>query len=208
MVEWAGKGRVVVNTNLAGEDKKRPNNIPLFVALLGFLFLVIGLVGIAYFTSYSYTFSKFYDGDPKIRRWAVDTMVKKGDEVGERMLAVAKNSDEHPEVRRLAIFVLGEIKYKPALPSLIVMLKNAPIMLREQVAYALGQYARSELAFELISAYPTAPKGLKMKIIISLGNIGGSDSIELLKKEAVSGDALISKASEIALAKARTRMSI
>ncbi|MBI3794092.1 MAG: HEAT repeat domain-containing protein [Nitrospinae bacterium] len=157
---------------------------------------------IIYFTSSGFLTSMLSSTDVRHRRWAADELVRQGASAGIPSLNVANDATADPESRRLAIFVLGEIKYKEALPQLLTFFKGDNVTLREQSAYALGRIGDQSVVGSLLDGYETAPKGVKIKILAALGELGSKDGVPLLKMESdTSQDETIKEAAAYSLQK-------
>ncbi|MBI5179460.1 MAG: HEAT repeat domain-containing protein [Nitrospinae bacterium] len=170
--------------------------------LLGFVFFG-GVVGAFHYMSPDYVVSVLSSENFQKRQWAVDQLILKGTRSGKPSLAVALDEKADPESRRLAIFVLGEIHYKEATPHLMGFFKGADEVLGAQSAYALGRMGDPALAHELVANYPQAPKGVQLKVIAALGELGGDpEGRELLLKEAKqNGDTTVQQAARYSLQK-------
>ena len=167
------------------EEKK--GGLPAILAWsLGLFFAA--LIGAAwYFTSSGFLIKMLSSDDVQHRRWAADELVRQGEGSGKPALALAMNPSADPEARRLAVFVLGEVRYRESTPQLLSLFKGDNLPLREQSAYALGRIGDASVAQELIGAYEAAPKGVKMKIIAALGDIPTEQGVLLLKRESEAG---------------------
>ena len=190
-------GQAYRDKESAGQKVERGKFVYLLLAVF-----IVGMVSVIYFSSTGYLKSKFSSDSVVLRRWAVDQVVKKGGSAGSHMLALVGDTAQEVETRRLAIYVLGEIKYLESSGELLkVFFENDHLVLREQAAFALGRMGDVSALPEILSAYESAPKGLKLKIISALGELGDSGGIPLLKKAAGSGDELIKQTAEYALGK-------
>jgi len=163
---------------------------------------VIALAGLIYYTSTTYAMSKFRSTDSESRRWGVNRLVSIGEGAGKPMFRLATDKNAETELRRLSIYVLGEIKYAPAESTLAAMLKEGPVILRAQSAYALGRFGDRKYLPDLMDAYRTGPRGVKLKSITALGEIGGAEAVDLLKTAEKSDDDLVSMTARYALEKA------
>lgn len=180
------------------EEKK--SRLQTFLWSLLVLFFVFGVGAVWYFTSPGFLAKLLASDNVQNRRWAADEMVSQGEGAGKAALETATNPEANLEARRLAIFVLGEIRYRVATPQLLAFFKGDNPTLREQSAYALGRIGDASVAPELIGAYETAPKGLRIKIIAAMGELVTEQGMELLKREATSGtDETIRDAANYAL---------
>ena len=141
-----------------------------------------------------------------MRRWAVDQVVMKGESAGPQMLEIAVDKKRKLETRRLAIYVLGEVKYEKSAGELLkIFSESEQLVLREQAAFALGRMGNSSALPELLSGYGSAPKGLKLKIISALGELGDAGGMALLETAAGSGDELVKQTAQYALGKIRQK---
>ena len=187
------------------EDSRtgKPFAPKLLIILL--LVVVIGLGAVLHYTSTTYLKTKFTSDNPKMRRWAVTQVVKKGGSAGPEMLEMVRDRTLPVEARRIAVFVLGEIGYMEGKEELIRVFKTDEIVLRGQAAFALGRMGDESALPELLSAYESAPKGVKLKIISALGELGHPGGQALLKKAAGSSDELIRQTAEYALVKIKEK---
>ncbi len=202
-----GYNPVTMPSNHAGLEtsepikKKRSKTAVLLVvaaAALGTLFY-------AYVTSTGFLVSKMKNGDTKTRRWAVDQLIEKGGPAGETVLRMALDQNEDMEMRRLAVFVLGEIGYKKGRPELIGFFKKGPPVIRRQAAYALGRLGDKTVLPELVSAYPDAAKGLKIKILVAIGELGQKEGLGVAQSAAQSEDENIRVTAEFVVEKIREK---
>lgn len=185
--------------DVEGSRTGKPFAPKLLIILL--LVVVLGLGAVSHYTSTSYLKTKFTSDNPKMRRWAVSQVVKKGASAGPEMLEMVRDRTLPVESRRIAVFVLGEIGYTEGKEELIRVFKTDELVLRGQAAFALGRMGDESALPELLSAYESAPKGLQLKIISALGELGDNGGRPLLKKAAGSGDELIRQTAEYALIK-------
>jgi HEAT repeat protein len=185
----------------SGGTTKKPGAFPILLGVL--LGLAVIGAGIAYhYLSTDYLVSAISNDSQQKRRWAVDMLILKGQAAGKPVMAIAMDGSSDHETRRLAIFILGEIHYRDGAPQLTGFFRGDDLVLREQAAYALGRLGDPAFAAELISGYENAPKGLKMKILSALGELGGTEGIRLLKSEAENnGDGTIRDTARFALGK-------
>ena len=201
MDESLGQG--YINKESGGQKPARGKFVYLLLAIF-----IAGMVSVIYFSSTGYLKSKFSSDSVVLRRWAVDQVVKKGASAGSQMLGLVGDTTQEVETRRLAIYILGEIKYLKSSGELLkIFSENEYLVLREQAAFALGRMGDVTALPELLSAYESAPKGLKLKIISALGELGDSGGEPLLKKAAGSGDELIKQTAEYALGKLTKKMN-
>lgn len=159
----------------------------------------------SYFTSKEYLVGRLYSSSAKTRRWAVDQLVKKGDKMGIEMKRLALDKKQNKEARRLAIFVMGEIKYEKAIDDLRGIFEQEELPLKEQAVYAMGRIGNPIVIPDLVNAYKRAPKGLKLKILTALGEIGNRAGTMLLIEALDSNDDLIQQAASLALKKVRKK---
>ena len=190
-------GQEYVNKENSGQKPERGKFVYLLLAIF-----VVGMVSVIYFSSTGYLKSKFTSDSVMMRRWAVDQVVKKGLSAGPQMLGLVGDTTLEVETRRLAIYVLGEIKYLESSGELLkIMSENEHLVLREQSAFALGRMGDVSALPELLSAYESAPKGIKLKIISALGELGDAGGLPLIETAAASSDELIKQTAEYALGK-------
>ncbi|MBI5638075.1 MAG: HEAT repeat domain-containing protein [Nitrospinae bacterium] len=152
------------------------------------VFLVGGLLMLAYWLSPGHLVTMLNDGNPAKKRWAADTLIGKGAGAGATVLDAAADPSLDPELRRMAVFILGEMHYTAAEPRLIALMKGGDAVLGGQAAFALGRMGDDAALPELLGAYDGAPKGLKLRILAALGELGNMGGAELLKKEAARAD--------------------
>ncbi|GMT41950.1 MAG: hypothetical protein IEMM0002_0361 [bacterium] len=184
-----------------GDEEK-----PWYKLLFLLLFVVLVIMGIiSYYTSSHYFESKLTSENPKTRRWAVNQMVEKGQSAGPAMLKIAVDARQDLEMRRLALFVLGEIKYSEGAGELLEIFADGPLVLREQSAYALGRIGDNNVLPDFVAAYSRAPKGLKLKILSAMGELGNLSAIETLAAAVSDDDELIRQTAELALKKIRQK---
>lgn len=186
-----------------GSGSGKPFAPTLLIILL--LVVVIGLGAVSHYTSTAYLKTKFTSDNPKMRRWAVAQVVKKGVSAGPEMLKMAGDRTLSVESRRIAVFVLGEIGYMEGKKELITVFKTDELVLRGQAAFALGRMGDESVLPELISAYDSAPKGLKLKIISALGELGHPGGMELVARALEDSDELIRQTAEYALIKIKEK---
>jgi HEAT repeat protein len=187
--------------NSGGE---KPVKKGLLVVLL--LIFIAGIAAAMYFTSISFLVSKFTSDDPKMRRWAVNQVVKKGESAGPHMIKMVEDKTLEVELRRLAIFVLGEVKYKEGITKLLKIFSEGDhLILREQAAFALGRMGDHRVLSELVTGFDSAPKGLKLKIISALGELGSPGGLEVIERALDSKDDLIRQTAEYALIKLKEK---
>ncbi len=164
--------------------KGKPGKILIFaLAVLGVVFFA-GLAAILHYTSTDYAMSLIGDSNPQKRRWGVDQLVLKGLRSGKPALELAMDEKANPESRRLAIFILGEIHYRDATPQLLGFFKGDNLVFSEQAAYALGRLGDVSIVGELTGRYENAPKGLKLKIISALAELGTPEGMRVIQAEA------------------------
>lgn len=183
--------------------EKRPRGKFIYILLAIF---IVGMVCAVYFSSTGYLKSKFESDSVSLRRWAVDQIVKKGSSAGPQMLKTAKDASQVVETRRLAIYVIGEVKYKKGSEELLkIFYENEHLVLREQSAFALGRMGDASVLPKLVAGYENAPKGLKLKIISALGELGDVGALPLVEKAAASGDELMKQTALYALGQIRKK---
>ncbi len=148
-----------------------------------------GLLLLVYWLSPGHLVTMLNDGDPAKKRWAADTLIGKGaGSAGATVLEVAADPAREPETRRMAVFILGEMRYAAAEPRLITLMKEGDAVLGGQAAFALGRMGADRALPELLGTYDAAPKGLKLRILAALGELGNTGGAALLKKEADRAD--------------------
>lgn len=156
---------------------------------LAALCFVGGLLLLAYWLSPSHLVTMLNSDSPAKKRWAADTLIGKGPKsAGAAVLDVASDPSLDPETRRMAVFILGEMHYTAAEPQLIALMKEGDAVLGGQAAFALGRMGDDAALRELLGAYDGAPKGMKLRILAALGELGNTGGAELLKKEAARAD--------------------
>jgi len=190
-------GQAYPDKNSAGEKPAGGKFVYVLIAIF-----IAGMVGVIYFSSTGYLKSKFASDSVVLRRWAVDQVVKKGESAGPQMLEMINDAAQEVETRRIAIFVLGEIKHRKSAGELLeIFYKSEHLVLREQAAFALGRMGDVSALPKLVSGYESAPKGLKLKIISALGELGDKGGLALVEKAAGSSDDLLKQTAEYALGK-------
>lgn len=194
-------GQAYPDKNSGGDKPDRGKFIYVLLAVF-----IAGMAGVIYFSSTGYLKTKFESDSVVLRRWAVDQVVKKGESAGPEMLEIAGDTTREVETRRIAIFVLGEIKYRKGAGELLkIFSKNEHLILREQAAFALGRMGNVSALPELVSGYEGAPKGLRLKIISALGELGDKGGLSLLETAAESSDDLLKQTAQYALGKIRQK---
>ncbi len=152
-------------------------------------FFAGGLLWLVYWLSPGHLVTMLTDANPAKKRWAVDTLIGKGpDSAGATVLEAATDPGLDPEVRRVAVFILGEMHYKAAEQRLIALMKEGDAVLAGQAAFALGRMGAVGALPELLGAYDGAPKGIKLRILASLGELGNPDGAPLLMREGARAD--------------------
>lgn len=148
-----------------------------------------GLLLLVYWLSAVHLVTMLNDANPAKKRWAADMLISKGaDSAGAIVLDTASDRSLDPEIRRMAVFVLGELHYTAAEPRLFALMKEGDAVLGGQAAYALGRMGDDAVLGQLLAAYDGAPKGLKLRILAGLGELGNTGGAALLKREAANGD--------------------
>ena len=194
-------GQAYINKEGGGKKPARQKFLYILLAIF-----IVGMACVIYFSSTGYLKSKFESDSVVMRRWAVDQVVMKGESAGPQMLEIAVDKKRKLETRRLAIYVLGEVKYEKSAGELLkIFSESEQLVLREQAAFALGRMGNSSALPELLSGYGSAPKGLKLKIISALGELGDAGGMALLETAAGSGDELVKQTAQYALGKIRQK---
>ena len=153
------------------------------------VFFFCGLMLLLYWLSPSHLVTMLNDVSPAKKRWAADMLIGKGaGSAGATVLDVAADPARDPEVRRMAVFILGEMHCTAAEPRLIALMKGGDAVLSGQAAFALGRIGDDAALRELLGVYDGAPKGLKLRILAALGELGNVGGCSLLKKEAARAD--------------------
>jgi len=190
-------GQEYPDKNSGGEKAARGKFVYVLLAIF-----IAGMASVIYFSSTGYLKSKFSSDSVVLRRWAVDQVVKKGESAGPQMLELLNDAAQEVETRRLAVYVLGEVKYEKSAGELLkIFSESEHLVLRGQAAFALGRMGDVSALPELVSGYEGAPKGLKLKIISALGELGDKGGLALVEKAAGSGDDLLKQTAEYALIK-------
>ncbi len=171
------------------------------------LFFAMGMAVIAYWISPGNLVGMLNSEKPAQKRWAADMLINKGvGRAGTTVLGAAVDPARDPEIRRMAIFILGEIHSVDAEPQLIALMKGNDPILSEQAAFALGRLGDDAVLNELLATYESAPKGLKLRILAGLGELGNTAAATLLQKEAArSDDDLMQATARQALSKLREK---
>lgn len=152
-------------------------------------FFLGGLLLLVYWLSAAHLVTMLNSDSPAKKRWATDMLIGKGAaSAGAVVLDVATNPALDPELRRMAVFILGEMHHAVAEPMLVALMKEGDAVLSGQAAFALGRMGAEAALPELLGAYDGAPKGLKLRILAALGELGNADGAALLKKEAARAD--------------------
>ena len=173
----------------AEERPKRPAKLLLGCAGLMAVLFLGGLLLLAYWLSPAHLVTMLNDGTPSTKRWAADTLIGKGaDSAGAAVLEAASNPALDPEARRMAVFILGEMHHTAAEPRLIALMKEGDAVLGGQAAFALGRMGDGAMLNELLGAYDGAPKGLKLRILAALGELGNAGAADLINREAARAD--------------------
>lgn len=171
------------------EGGKKPSKYLWGCGGLTAVFFLGGLLLLVYWLSAAHLVTMLNDANPAKKRWAADMLISKGaDSAGATVLAVASDPSLDPEVRRMAVFVLGELHYTAAEPRLFVLMKEGDPVLGGQAAYALGRMGDDAVLWQLLAAYDGASKGLKLRILAGLGELGNTGGAVLLKREAANAD--------------------
>lgn len=153
------------------------------------VFFLGGLLLLAYWLSAAHLITMLNDVNPAKKRWAADMLIGKGASgAGAAVLEVAADPTLDPELRRMAVFILGEMHYTAAEPRLVALMKEGDAVISGQAAFALGRMGADTALQALLGAYDGAPKGLKLRILAALGELGNADGAPLLKKEAARTD--------------------
>ncbi len=169
--------------------RKKPSKYLLGCAGLFAALFACALLYLAYWLSPGNLVKVLNDADPVKKRWAVDMLIGKGPEsAGATVLEAAANTRLNPEQRRLAVFILGEMHYTAAEPQLISLMKEGDAVLGGQAAFALGRMGADGALKELLGAYDGAPKGIKLRILAALGELGNPGGAALLLREAARTD--------------------
>lgn len=166
---------------------------------------IVGIALIAHFTSIDYLVSRLESSDPAKRKAAVEKIIRKGQEAGYATLSLALNKEADLEARRIAVFLLGEIRYEDAKKELLKLLKKSPPVIQGQAAYALGRLGDVKVMPSLTSAYRRAPKGVKIKILSALGELGDASAIGFLSRAAGDNKKAIRNAAASALNKIKIK---
>ena len=174
--------------------------------VVGLFILMVGFAGILYYTSSGRHISNLSSENVEKRRFAADQLIEKGEAAGKPALKAATDKTLDRETRRLAIFVLGQIRYPDAKEPLLAIMRDEAPLLRQQAAYSLGRLSDPSLLPELEAAYRSGDKGLKAKIIFGLGEAKGEAAkagLPLLEAAAKSDDEFLRAAAELAIDKVK-----
>lgn len=173
----------------AGDGGKKPATYLWGCGGLMAVFFLGGLLLLAYWFSATHLVTMLNDGNPAKKRWAADMLIGKGAAgAGAAVLAAAANPALDAESRRMAVFILGETRYIAAEPMLLTLMKKGDAVLSGQAAFALGRMGAETVLPEFLAVYDGAPKGLKLRILAAVGELGNVDGAALLKKEAARAD--------------------
>jgi len=169
------------------------------IKYIAVILTIILICGVIFLSTTRFLLDRLYSDDVKTQRWAVDSLIERGEGVAPSVLALAEDTDEDLEIRRLAIYVLGEVHSEKTVSNLIKLLETAPEELRPQAVYALRKI-KDPLALEaLIRAYRTGSKFVKVKALMAMGEMDEEKIIPILKEAGKSNDKLIREIAETAL---------
>ncbi|MFQ5560242.1 MAG: HEAT repeat domain-containing protein [Nitrospinota bacterium] len=158
----------------------------LYIFLIVFFSCITGTILI--FTSNFFLKTQIYSDNPKVKRWAIDTLVEKGASVVPSILPIAEDEEEEEEIRRAAVFILGEVHEEKTAPNLITLMNEGPLLIRQQAAYSLRKM-KDPVAFEALrEAYKTGPHPVRAKALFALGEMDNPKVLPILKEALLSPD--------------------
>ncbi len=185
--------------------KKKKSDYTALVIISLAIFLLFVTVIYSYLNSGNYLLWKLGSDDPDTREWAAAKLISKGSKIVSETLQTASDESVDMAARRMAVYVLGELRDDEIQKEVEKLFTNGPIEIKEEAAIALVKSGDPKVIRILTGPYRRASKSLKMIILHALGELGLPGALDVLAVASSSEDEDIKNAADEALAKIRNR---